>query len=75
MAKCGEAITCKRSAYPPSEVPGQVLGCPIGMACVPDVCNCGNAPEGEGICVSTEGCGDQGTNVMGSLVRIGEMEK
>lgn len=49
-------------------------GCPIGSVCVQDVCNCGAVPAA-GICVATRGCGDGGTNVMGSLVRIGEMEK
>lgn len=39
-----------------------------------DVCNCGVLPT-SGICVATTGCGESGTNVMGSLVRIGDMEK
>lgn len=49
-------------------------GCPIGSVCVRDVCNCGAVPAA-GICVSTSGCGDSGTNILGSLVRIGEMER
>ena len=28
-----------------------------------------------GICIATTGCGDEGTNAMGALVRIGKMEK
>ena len=49
-------------------------GCPIGSVCVSDVCNCGVEPP-MGICVATTGCGDEGTNAMGALVRIGEMER
>ncbi|KAA8623286.1 Stig1 domain containing protein [Pyrenophora tritici-repentis] len=49
-------------------------GCPIGSVCVSDVCNCGVEPA-MGMCVATTGCGDEGTNAMGALVRIGEMER
>jgi hypothetical protein len=47
--------------------------CPIGTACVKTICDCGDATTG--VCIGTAGCGDEGTAVMGGLVRIGETEK
>jgi hypothetical protein len=64
--RCGDpSLGCERD-----------VDCDVGNVCVADVCagNCDPLPP-TGICVGTAGCGDQGTNVMGALVRIGEMER
>ena len=60
-------IRCQASAYGRG-------GCPVGSACVREYCNCGVSPY-SGICVRTDGCGDAGVQVLGALVRVGEMER
>jgi hypothetical protein len=47
--------------------------CAVGFVCVKDYCNCGTNVSG--ICVSSVGCGLQGSGVLGPLTSIGKMEK
>ncbi|KAF2130382.1 hypothetical protein P153DRAFT_384659 [Dothidotthia symphoricarpi CBS 119687] len=56
---------------------GRVGGCPVGSVCVKSICNCSDGPQDDnvGICVSSAGCGETGAQVLGPLVRIGQMEK
>lgn len=67
--KCDDPniIKCQTSAFGSG-------GCPVGSACVKEYCNCGIVPY-SGICVKTDGCGDGGVEILGPLVRLGEVER
>jgi hypothetical protein len=45
--------------------------CAVGFVCVEELCDCDGT--GNGICVSTEGCGSSGAEMTGPLVGFGEM--
>jgi hypothetical protein len=49
-------------------------GCDIGFVCVREYCNC-NSTVTSGICVSTEGCGASGAEIVGPMVSLGEMNR
>lgn len=51
----------------------ETANCKVGFVCVKDYCMCGQ--QTNGICVNATGCGLQGPEILGPLMRIGAMEK
>ncbi|KAH5603971.1 hypothetical protein HBI26_061260 [Parastagonospora nodorum] len=49
----------------------ETASCNVGFVCVKEFCACTGTTAG--ICVSTEGCGSSGAEIVGSLAGFGEM--